>query len=125
MRKCTADRFLLLSCALSLSQMQEFPGKVQNAIFSRTVFVNERTHVGPTLNKCKVGAWRAALKSLHSLLFSAHRLVHVCWCTLGALREIAKTMRILCANHGLPRERAYLERANRALVKEGFNRDQL
>ena len=52
---------------------------------SRTVFANEKTHLGPALNTCKVGAWRAALKNFHSLLFSAQRLVHVRWCTLGAL----------------------------------------
>ena len=62
-----------------------FQGKYKNAIFSRTVFANEKTHLGPTLNTCKVGAWRAARKNFHSLLFSAQRLVHVCWCTLGAL----------------------------------------
>ena len=62
-----------------------FQGKCKNEIFSRTVFANEKTHLGPTLNTCKVGAWRAALKNFHSLLFSAQRLVHVCWCTLGAL----------------------------------------
>ena len=62
-----------------------FQEKCKNAIISRTVFANEKTHLGPTLNTCKVGVWRAVLKIFHSLLFSAHRLVHVCWCTLGAL----------------------------------------
>ena len=60
-------------------------GKCKIAIFSRTVFANEKTHLGPTLNTRKVGAWQAALKYFHSLLFSAQQLVHVCWCTLGAL----------------------------------------
>ena len=71
----------------ALSEVQQFPsqGKCKNAIFSRTVFANEKTHLRPTLNTCKVGAWRAALKNFHFLLFSAQRLVHVCWCTLGAL----------------------------------------
>ena len=65
-----------------------FQRKSKNAIFSRTVFANEKTHLGPSLNTCKVGAWRAALKNFHSLLFSAQRLVHVCWCTLGALWKV-------------------------------------
>ena len=63
-----------------------FQGKYKNAIFSRTVFTNEKTHLGPTLNTRKVGAWRAALKNFHSLLFSAQRLVHVCWCTFVGAR---------------------------------------
>ena len=67
--------------------MRQFPRKVQKCNFSRTVFANEKTHLGPTLNTRKVGAWRAALKNFHSLLFSAQRLVHVCWCTLGALSD--------------------------------------
>ena len=58
-----------------------FQRKCENAIFSRTVFANEKTHMGPTLNTCKVGAWRAALKNFHSSLFSAQRLVHVCRAT--------------------------------------------
>ena len=62
------------------SEMRQFPRKVQKIqFFSRTVFANEKTHLGPTVNTCKVGAWRAALKNYHSLLFSAQRLVHVCW----------------------------------------------
>ena len=70
--------------------MQQTPGKVKNAIYSRTVFANGKTHVGPTLSTRTVGEWRAALKTLHSLLFSAHRLVHVCWCTLGVPSEYSR-----------------------------------
>ena len=42
-----------------------------SATFSRSIFpawnfqailANEKTHLGPTLNTCKVGSWRAALK---------------------------------------------------------------
>ena len=77
-RKVSATFSRSLKCS-------NFQGKCKNAIFSRTVFANEQTHLGPTLNTCKVGAWRATLKNFHSLLFSAQRLVHVCWCTLGAL----------------------------------------
>ena len=54
----------------------KFQGKRKNAIFSWTVFANGKTHLAPTLNTCKVGAWRAVLTTIHSLLFSAHRLVH-------------------------------------------------
>ena len=62
----------------------EIQGKCKNAIFSGP-FSQMRKLMGPTLPTCNVGAWRAELKSLYSLLFSSHRLVHVCWCTLGAL----------------------------------------
>ena len=77
-RKVSATFSRSLKCS-------NFQGKCKNAIFSRTVFANEKTHLRPTLNTAK-WSWRAALKSFHSLLFSAHRLVH-CWCTfnLGAL----------------------------------------
>ena len=40
--------------------------------------------LGTNIEHMQSRCWRAALKD-HSLLFSAQRLVHVCWCTLGAL----------------------------------------
>ena len=83
MRKCTAEKLLQLFRALRNAAISKESAKMQ--FFSRTVFANEKTHLGPTLNTCKVGAWQAALKNFHSLLFSVQRLVHVCWCTLGVL----------------------------------------
>ena len=76
-----------------------FQGKCKNAMFLRTVFANEKTHLGPTLNTCKVGAWRAMLKNFHSLLFSAQRLVHVCWCTSdGQVPSKNPLPQVVCRN---------------------------
>ena len=60
-------------------------GKCKNASFPWTVIDSGTTHLSPTMNTCKVGAWWVALDSLHSLLVYTHRLAHVCWCTLIAL----------------------------------------
>ena len=57
----------------TLSEMQQIPKKVQNAIFLRTVFADVKTQLGPTLNTRKVGAWRATLTTFipcHFLLIS-------------------------------------------------------
>ena len=84
-RKVSATFSRSLKCS-------NFQGKCKNAIFSRTVFANEKTHLGPTLNTCKIGAWRAALKNFHSLLFSVQRLVHVCFLALSLSLSLSSSL---------------------------------
>ena len=59
------------------------------------------THLGPTMKTCKVGARWTALTTLHSVLFSAHRLVHACWCTLvaGNCCSLSLSISPLCYTH--------------------------
>ena len=67
-----------LSRSLKCWEIQE---KCKDAIFSRTVFANEKTHLGPTLTTCNVGAAGSTKKpsilAIFCSLACAHLLVHV------------------------------------------------
>ena len=70
---------------LKVSKFQE---KCKTCNFSADCFCkwesSLETNIEHMQSRCIAGG---AQKELHSLLFSAHRLVHVCWCTLGKENE--------------------------------------